>query len=650
MSRLASPYLGVVHHELVRTAHFVNSIQQAIAAGDLIEPPSMLGDELTVLPVGVGGHDQPGQGELGPAVGTTDDLMLSLQGLNLPSSLQAEMREVIDCEEGTIERRGVSDFRGVRFAVLESRSKRGLLSRSTRGLLSLQAVHHMVAIAIFDKRGSKTEVMGSSAGYICVGVFRDSAPNPAKLTAAVQGSFLRFQRGTYMSKLALQRLGRRIDVENMLTELCARTFPIENCSVTVPALDQKTVWQCKVMLIAAKANLQKHHVCVSLDGGGSRGFVAATTVKKVFENVLPAGDGAECPWGTVDRYYGTSSGAIIAAALHIGICPVRELDEVFKLQAQQIFGNSWFGKTRSLVYSRTKHSAKMLDKLLLRHFQFALQTLQDIAAGPDAPSPGARGTLVAGLLSSLTTHSTIVSGIEQQAERYCSERAIAVAPDSTPLAKVQPQANIGPSGQTLGDVLRSSVAAPAYLPEHSAVYENGHHHRLADGGLENNNPSLSCFVDVAALQQRVSGGGEQSSAILISVGTGSCSPALGNGNLLRGGLRMLATTHNPHFMITHALDMGYKRLYYDRLQPHFATSVSLDTTEDADFVIMANAVAQEAEGRLAEQFVNARKNLKRVTRHRQAPYSRDSGRAQAPPILALHHALLAAIHVHFFEI
>jgi patatin-like phospholipase/acyl hydrolase len=216
---------------------------------------------------------------------------------------------------------------------------------------------------------------------------------------------------------------------------------------------------------------------LSLDGGGIRGLVTCLWLDGVEDALARAGKPGLA--ASFDLIAGSSTGAMIACGLGIGLSPAR-LAGLYREHRHTIFPGmprrlwSRLGRAFQQGVSAPRYSGDGLEQVL--HEVFGDATLGEL------PRP----TLV-------TAYDTI-------------DRKPVVFKSFKP----------GHAHLRVRDVCRASAAAPTYFPAHGMTFE-GRLHSLIDGGVVANNPT-TCAIAEALRKDR--GPGNCGDLVVLSVGSG----------------------------------------------------------------------------------------------------------------------------------
>lgn len=218
---------------------------------------------------------------------------------------------------------------------------------------------------------------------------------------------------------------------------------------------------------------------LSLDGGGSRGYLSAKILANM-ENYLNKKDNQEIPIGQrFDFIAGTSTGGIIALALAIGKT-AKDIEKLYYKNIPEIFGKKQ--KYFSNFFS-PKYKSLVLEKMVE-------EVLDDYT------------------LNDVKTHVLITSvNLDNAKPRFHKSDYF--------------QRNTERANEKLKDIAMATSAAPTYFKAKTGLK---HSHNLIDGGICANNPSLSALVDSLGFQENNSLNTTPPSGmedvIIVSIGTG----------------------------------------------------------------------------------------------------------------------------------
>lgn len=241
---------------------------------------------------------------------------------------------------------------------------------------------------------------------------------------------------------------------------------------------------------------------LALDGGGLRGILTLGILDRV-EHELRERHGND-PDFRLCHYFdliaGTSTGAIIAAALAIGMS-VDEITEKYRALGSKVFQSSLL--RQGLLRARYDE-VRLIEEL--KHVFGADTTLGSQAV--------TTGLLV--VIKRLDTASPWPVSNNPNGKFFAS----------------RPGGTIGNGDYKLWQAVRASTAAPDYfdperitiaqLPNHAPVYGD-----FVDGGVSPfNNPALQAFLYVTAKGYRVNWVPGENRILLVSIGTGTHDPAV----------------------------------------------------------------------------------------------------------------------------
>lgn len=217
---------------------------------------------------------------------------------------------------------------------------------------------------------------------------------------------------------------------------------------------------------------------LSLDGGGIRGLVSCVWLAGVDDALLQSGKRGGLV-GNFDLIAGSSTGALIACGLAIGLSP-QQLAEQYRQQRHLIFPGmtqrmwSRAGRMFTQGVSAPRYDGKGLEKVLKKIFGAA--TLGQ-----------ARKPLL------VTSYDTIAR---------------------TPVVFKSFKAEH--ADLPMWEVCRASTAAPTYFPAHPMVVE-GRKRAMIDGGVVANNPTACAIAEALRKDARVD---SAQNLVVLSVGSG----------------------------------------------------------------------------------------------------------------------------------
>ncbi|RNF83171.1 patatin-like phospholipase family protein [Montanilutibacter psychrotolerans] len=216
---------------------------------------------------------------------------------------------------------------------------------------------------------------------------------------------------------------------------------------------------------------------LSLDGGGIRGIVSCRWLAGVEDALRDAAKPGLL--GSFDLLAGSSTGALVACALAIGLAP-EQIAEVYRSQRHEIFPGLaerlWSRTTRLISegVSAPRYDGRGLDRVLK-------QVFGDTRLGQ---------TQVPLMVTSYDTQS----------------RTPVIFKSFKPEHADLP----------MWEVCRASSSAPTYFPAHAMTVE-GQHCALIDGGLVANNPTACAIAEAL---RKDAGVDRSQDLVVLSVGTG----------------------------------------------------------------------------------------------------------------------------------
>ncbi len=239
---------------------------------------------------------------------------------------------------------------------------------------------------------------------------------------------------------------------------------------------------------------------LSLDGGGLKGILTLGILQKI-ENTLRQRHGNSDDFRLChyfDLISGTSTGAIIAAALALG-WPVEKLRDKYMSLGKRVFEKSFF--RHGLLRAKYDH-----DKLN--------RELKAVYGAGTALGSLAVQTGLLIMTKRLDTGSPWPISNNPQGKYFTS----------------RPKGVIGNGEYPLWQVVRASTAAPAYFdPETITIVEKTGHPStqglFVDGGVSPfNNPALQTFMYATMEGYRIGWPKGAAKLLLVSVGTGAVNP------------------------------------------------------------------------------------------------------------------------------
>lgn len=229
---------------------------------------------------------------------------------------------------------------------------------------------------------------------------------------------------------------------------------------------------------------------LSLDGGGVRGAITLEFLEQM-EKLLSYKAGREVRLHEhFDMIGGTSTGAIIASALAIGMS-AREVSKLYDRLAPNVFRRSRW----RILGLQAKFTAKELQRELAKVF------------------------------GEMKLDSTkLKTGLCMVAKRMDtgSPWLISNNPKGRYWEDPEDKSYIGNRNYPLAKLIRASTAAPHYFdPEPLDVLNDGHPGLFVDGGVSpHNNPSLQLFLQSSLPQHNLNWKLGPENLTIVSVGTG----------------------------------------------------------------------------------------------------------------------------------
>jgi patatin-like phospholipase/acyl hydrolase len=308
---------------------------------------------------------------------------------------------------------------------------------------------------------------------------------------------------------------------------------------------------------------------LSMDGGGIRGLVSCRWLAGAEDALLAAGKPGLMK--SFDLLAGSSTGAIVAAGLSIGLSPAAMAD-LYRDQRNTIFPGianrlwSRAGRLLSEGPSAPKYDAKGLEKVLKK--VFGNTTLGQ-----------------AKLPLMITSYDTI-------------SRTPVIFKSFKPEHQELP----------LWEACRASSAAPTYFPAHGMTVE-GRACALIDGGVVANNPTACAIAEALRKDARAD---QPQDLVVLSIGTGARTRSIDLKSAREWGAIEWAVPIIDVLFDGSADSVDYIARHlvgdsYFRLQTELA--IGLD---DMDDVSETNIAALEAVARDYLAQANTRKQLKRL--------------------------------------
>lgn len=244
---------------------------------------------------------------------------------------------------------------------------------------------------------------------------------------------------------------------------------------------------------------------LALDGGGIRGLISLGFVVRM-EHLLREKLGADDSFRLADYFdyfAGTSTGAIIAAGLSIGM-KAEEIRMFYMQHGREMFEKNWL-----LQQFKSKYGSENLSKMLQEVFgaNTTLGTVPDPARGIQGP----RTLLLVVMRNESTDSPWPISN---------HPRALFNDPAS-------PECNLR---IPLWQLVRASTAAPTYFPPEE-INTGTQKFLFVDGGVTVfNNPAFQLFSMATASCYRLGWPTGEDKMLLVSIGTGTARDA---NNLLK---------------------------------------------------------------------------------------------------------------------
>jgi uncharacterized protein len=247
---------------------------------------------------------------------------------------------------------------------------------------------------------------------------------------------------------------------------------------------------------------------LALDGGGLRGILSIGMLERL-ETLLAERHGVAVADFRLSDYFdlicGTSTGAIIAAALALGM-PAAEIRGKYFELGEKVFEKSWLRQG----FVRAKYDKDALIKELKKVFR------DDRTLGSD--------TLQTGLM---IVTKRLDSGSPWPMSNNPRGKYFATRPSGA----------IGNGDYQLWQVVRASTAAPCYFdPETITIIDKPEPNRVEgefiDGGMSPfNNPALLALMYATLDGYRIGWPMGADKLLLVSIGTGMVDPRVRKANL-----------------------------------------------------------------------------------------------------------------------
>jgi patatin-like phospholipase/acyl hydrolase len=308
---------------------------------------------------------------------------------------------------------------------------------------------------------------------------------------------------------------------------------------------------------------------LSLDGGGIRGLVTCRWLSGVEDALLAAGKPGLTK--SFDLLAGSSTGAIVAAGLAIGLSPAA-IAEMYREHRHTIFPGianrlwSRAGRFLSEGPSAPKYDAKGLEKVLRRVFG-------------DARLGQVKLPLLVTGYDTISRTPVIFKSFKPEHQELL-----------------------------LWEVCRASSAAPTYFPAHGMKIE-GKACALIDGGVVANNPTACAIAEALRKDARAD---QPQDLVVLSVGTGARTRSIDLKSAREWGALEWAVPIIDVLFDGNSDSVDYIARHlvgdsYFRLQAELAIGM-----DDMDDVSETNIAALEAVSRDYLALAETRKKLRRL--------------------------------------
>lgn len=239
---------------------------------------------------------------------------------------------------------------------------------------------------------------------------------------------------------------------------------------------------------------------LSFDGGGIRGLIPAIWLSHLERELgSPIAD-------HVDLVAGTSTGAILAAAIGLRI-PMERVVDLYRSRGREIFPGGatqlWSRATRlfSAGLSQPRYDGEGLAKVLR-----------------DTLSTNALAEPLFGHLTDAGKVNVLITSYDT-----ISRSAVVMKSWDKRYNKLK-----------LWEVVKASASAPSYFPAH-VMKVNGAERALIDGGVVANNPAVAALASATQLLGNSHGGLSPLDIVLGSFGTGELAREISRENALEWG-------------------------------------------------------------------------------------------------------------------
>jgi predicted acylesterase/phospholipase RssA len=233
---------------------------------------------------------------------------------------------------------------------------------------------------------------------------------------------------------------------------------------------------------------------LSLDGGGIRGLIEAEVLSEMESQLkqLTGKDRPLCEY--FDLIGGTSTGAILAASLAMGLRASALRDFYLKL-GKQVFTPEFF-----LIRFWHKYPSQPLQK-----------ALKDVLGGDTTLGDSRLRTLLLIVSKNATLGSTWFFTNNPKGKFFSQNRSL-----------------------PLWEIVRASTAAPTYFPPQAITVSDGpattHAYEFVDGGVSTyNNPSMQLFLEATEPDYNIGWPTGVDNLLLMSLGAGFSMGAIAEG-------------------------------------------------------------------------------------------------------------------------
>lgn len=233
---------------------------------------------------------------------------------------------------------------------------------------------------------------------------------------------------------------------------------------------------------------------LSLDGGGIRGLIEAEVLSEMESQLkqLTGKDRPLCEY--FDLIGGTSTGAILAASLAMGL-RASDLRDFYLKLGKQVFSPEFF-----LIRFWHKYPSQPLQK-----------ALKDVLGGDTTLGDSRLRTLLLIVSKNATLGSTWFFTNNPRGKFFSQNRSL-----------------------PLWQIVRASTAAPTYFPPQAINVPGGpattHSYEFVDGGVSTyNNPSMQLFLEATEPDYNIGWPSGVDNLLLISLGAGFSTETIAEG-------------------------------------------------------------------------------------------------------------------------